>query len=103
MSARDVIARQLWAEQKDVGAVLSALSAAGYVVEQGWCCDMSKAPRDGTQVLLIARYPDGATWSDQYHSWWSDGRWARWPHSFPPSAWRPLPAPPVMGATDDGR
>lgn len=29
---RDVIARQLWAEQKDVDAFLSALSAAGWVV-----------------------------------------------------------------------
>ena len=58
---------------------------------------ISTAPRDGTAVLLIGRYPNNRGWSDIYQSWlqadWAD-HWARWPHSFAPTHWMPLPAPP---------
>jgi hypothetical protein len=109
MSARpeDVIAEALhmpryWPDDvrfKRPSAILAALRTAGFVIEQDWQ-PIETAPRDGTQVLLIARYPTNVAWSDQYHSWWytravtEDVHWARWPHSFLPTHWRPLPAPP---------
>lgn len=83
----------------EAAAIATALRTAGHVIEQGWQ-PIETAPQDGTQVLLIARYPTNVAWSDQYHSWWhtravtEDVHWARWPHTFPPTHWRPLPAPP---------
>lgn len=61
------------------------------------------------KVLLIAKYPDRATWSDLVPSWWMDaeeiyengilmpypGKWARWKHEFQPSHWMPEPPPPA--------
>lgn len=63
--------------------------------------DIASAPRDGTQVLLIGRYPTLTGWSDVYHSWaqaphtpdWAT-HWCRWPHAFEPTHWMPLPDPP---------
>jgi hypothetical protein len=123
MSARDVLAEAVWRVdweiaggpqpmpswetftkndpetaaiyQSQAASCISALTTAGYVVERDWCRDMSAAPRDGTPVVLIAQYPDGVTWSDQYQCWWSQHIWMRWSHRFPPTAWRPLPAPPA--------
>lgn len=67
---------------------------------------IDSAPKDRHEpVLLIAKYPHGEGWSDVYHSWsqapYGEGwavHWARWPHSFPPTHWMPLPAPPSEDA-----
>lgn len=64
----------------------------------GWQ-PIETAPKDGTEVLLIGRYPSATstpTFSDIYHGWRSlKGHWTRWPHPFDPTHWMPLPDPPA--------
>lgn len=52
------------------------------------------APKDRRGVALIAPYPTQG-WSDARIGWWDGDAWARWPHSFPPTHWTPLPPPPA--------
>lgn len=77
-------------------AAMAAVEAAVLEPDNGWQ-PIETAPKDGTQIVLIGRYPDGKTWSDQYQSWWLNGIWERRFHRIdvvPPTHWRPLPAPP---------
>ena len=67
----------------------SMLDAAERVVWQ----PIESAPEEG-YVVLIARYPSGCGWTDQYQAWWGAGQWVRWPHGFQPTHWRPMPDPP---------
>lgn len=59
------------------------------------------APKDKTSVLLIGRYPTSSRgWSDIYMCWRAQKEngfegWLRWPHSFHPTHWMPLPANPT--------
>lgn len=50
-------------------------------------------------LICAIRLADGTPYfSDIYHSWKNpDGTWARWPHDFPPTHWRPLPSAPGVG------
>jgi len=61
----------------------------------GWR-DIITAPRDGTEVLLMAnKDPFGRPYkSDVYHSWFDGFRWTRWPHPHEPTHWMPLPPAP---------
>ena len=99
-SPEDVIAKccrlNIWLDAPEkTTAILAALRAAGYVVEQGWQ-DISTAPRDGAYQVtnrlgevclcqardgsrIILNMPGYADWS--------------WPE--PATHWRPLPAPPT--------
>ena len=76
---------------KAIAAYEAALSAAGWVVEQGWCSDMSKAPRD--KMLLLGHVAVDAP----IVGYWARGAWrenngkATVVH---PTHWRPLPTPP---------
>jgi hypothetical protein len=100
-AAADTIERLLALfSSQDSGSSPDHAPPAGSVAS-GWQ-PIDSAPTDRrVEVLLIARYPNGETWSDTYHSWaqapyggdWAT-HWARWPHSFGPTHWMPLPAPP---------
>ena len=82
--------------KKRAAAILAALNAAGFVVEQGWQ-PIETAPRDGTRVLVYA--PPVA--SSEYETarqrvdWWGepDG-WQMMRPRQPYTHWRPLPTPP---------
>jgi len=75
-------------------AILSALTAAGLVVEQGWQ-PIATAPRDGTRVLVCEH---DAPLGDVSVDWLDkDGKWLG-----SPTHWRPLPAPPAAQETPDG-
>lgn len=56
------------------------------------------APYDETRVMFVVRaidaqLPNGCIYTtDPYCVWRTDdGGFARWPHSFPPTHWLPLP------------
>lgn len=56
------------------------------------------APQNRKSVLLIAPYPTGGIWSDPRAGWHDGLSWVRWPHSFQPTHWAPIPEPPYMDA-----
>jgi hypothetical protein len=67
------------------------------MAEGGWQ-DIASAPKDGTEVLLRAHYPDMRGVSDVYLGWWARNHWTRWPHQFRPTHFmvvQPLPARPT--------
>lgn len=109
MSARDVVAAtQMACSSHTVGqltadAILSALTAAGYVVEQGWQ-DIATAPRDGTPVLAYAPATDPVKWAIDLPSlicaaaYHDDAGWCVCTCR-EVTHWRPLPAPPKGDAT----
>lgn len=90
----------------DVRAILSALSAAGWVVEQGWQ-PIETAPRDrrkdenrGPPLQLFQRgfAPMTGCWfqmQGQKTGWWNVGG-----KPFSPTHWRPLPSPPQEAPHD---
>lgn len=102
MSARDVIDRVLFemgytATESTADAILSALTAAGYAVEQGWRT-IDTAPRGGTLLLCYAPavLPDYSTSVQRLDRW--EGKYAGFAHMRPGQPythWRPLPAPPA--------
>ena len=59
-------------------------------------------------IVVIARLPSGYL-SDPYCVWYDEYRvgalsdWVRWPHSFPPTHWMPLPAPPNSARAKQAR
>jgi hypothetical protein len=78
---------------------ISALAAAGHVIEQDWQ-PIATAPRDGTKVLVYARvlhpekwriYLDPIICAASYHP---DAGWCVC-EVRDATHWRPLPAPPV--------
>lgn len=82
--------------------ILSALSAAGWVVEQGWRT-METAPRDGTRFIAwfppCVQLPAGGWHECQWHN----GAWYH-PFFVEPMLWRPGPSlPAAPEARDDGR
>lgn len=82
--------------EKRVVAGLSALSAAGYVVEQGWQ-DIATAPRDGVAILCYAPgTPDRAAIRRTDYWWIEMGAFAHMKPVQPYTHWRPLPAPPAQ-------
>ena len=99
MSARpkDVIAEALhmpryWPDDirfKLPSAILSALAAAGYVIEQDWQT-IETAPRDGTRFIAwwqpCAQVHDGRWHECQ----WRDGGWYH-PFFTEPTHWKPPP------------
>ena len=76
-----------------VPSLLSLARAALEAAERVAWRPIESAPEEG-YVVLIARYPSGCGWTDQYQAWWGAGQWARWPHGFQPTHWRPLPESP---------
>ena len=77
------------------GDVQAALIAAD---RAAWCFDMSKAPDDGTKVLLVWKY-----WTDDPVVGWFVKAYDSWECDLalsndepPPTAWRPLPMPPEV-------
>jgi hypothetical protein len=87
--------------ERAVAAYLSALSAAGLVVEQGWQ-PIATAPRGGPVIV----YQDGeqavATWMTALED--GAGDWIIWRRVGPdalairmpePTHWHPLPTPPA--------
>ena len=74
----------------------------------GWCHDMNKAPRDGTPLLLFSSIAlaqgrlvkRGGCAVDFWHDPKRDDcgftGWGKFNQQYwPPTAWRPLPLPPV--------
>jgi hypothetical protein len=61
----------------------------------GWCHDMDAAPNDGQQVLLWASCASGGGWQriGQFEA--DNLVWCGERGTIRPSAWRPLPLPPV--------
>ena len=98
MSARDVPIRELDEQQglnapeARTDAILSALAAAGLVIEQDWQ-PIETAPRDGTRFIAwwqpCAQVPDGRWHECQ----WTGGGWYH-PFFTEPTHWKP---PPVDG------
>ena len=85
-----------------IDAYLSALTAAGYVVEQDWR-DIATAPMDGTEVLVRAAMPDRLQWADpdkqlrpvvRVAAWHPDAGWCV-DELREAILWRPLPAAPT--------
>jgi hypothetical protein len=84
-----IVALDNWINPAGVaGVALSALAAAGYVIEQDWQ-PIETAPQDGTDVLVFdptsPKAPKIAL--DWYHK--EEGWLGK------PTHWRPLPAPPA--------
>ena len=85
------------------------LSDAGLVVEQGWCSDMEKAPRDvdGDKLqvfngnsILTARWSEDGFWTDydmwnSVHECWEDVKFMP-----QPTHWR-IPTPPQDKGEED--
>jgi len=79
----------------DVRAILSALTAAGLVVEQGWQ-PIATAPRDGTRVMFFAPAADGAPPKYRVDRWGAKyDAFEQMRPDQPYTYWRPLPAPPA--------
>ena len=75
-------------------AILSALSAAGLVVEQGWQ-PIETAPRDGTRMLCYAPAVEGRASLVRSDFWWLRVRaFAHMRPIQPYTHWRHLPTPP---------
>ena len=82
-------------------AVLDALKAAGYVIEQDWQ-PIEKAPKDGTRVLTICagegEYPSVSHFRTDKR-WCVGGAWCPSGGNIPwgnqPTHVRPLPSPPA--------
>lgn len=121
MSARDVLAEAVWLLDREIagaplpppawttfkendpevamvyetqaGCYLSALTAAGYAVEQGWQ-PIETAPKDRSWIMTYqpghgrVRAINIDYWAEE------DGGW-----NGKPTHWRPLPAPPAGEAT----
>jgi hypothetical protein len=82
----------------------AALAAADAVAGDGWCRNMSKAPRDEAIQVIggQAEYPITASWSGMFDEPWQiDACQQTWGEIDPPTAWRPLPAAPKD--VSDGR
>ena len=77
------------------GCYISALTAAGYVIEHGWR-DIASAPRDGTRVLCYAPAAEGRASLVRNDYWWVQERgFAHMRPDHPYTHWRPLPAAPT--------
>lgn len=64
----------------------------------GWIACSERMPEACAQILMVAvgAGPRVDYTTDRYAGWLDDlGTWVRWPHPFPPTHWRPLPAPPT--------
>lgn len=90
----------------------AALSAHAPASEDGWCFDMDKAPRDGTQIILFfptyregavgvyrwndndGETPDGSPWENIDGFGCSEGEDG-------PTAWRHLPTPPIPAKREE--
>ena len=108
VSARDVVARAMLdsislsgtsaAQGEDnADAILSALAAAGYAVEQDWQ-PIETAPMDGTPVMIGCSRTQSQRWAVWSGGMWRDGQdfaGGRISGVPSPTHWRPLPAPPV--------
>lgn len=86
--------RKVVADQKQWSADLRALLSCLDAQDRRWRPIKSEKPPRRAEVLLIGQYPGQSGWTDVYHGWAEDHRWARWPHYFEPTHWQPLPAPP---------
>lgn len=93
-----------------VQAALAAL-AAGAERERtaGWR-DIASAPKDGTEILVCVTHSlgDGEWQTIQWVDWQRGDQ--VWPHyreridiPFPPTHWRPLPAPPAPETPSDAQ
>lgn len=81
----------------DPDTIRALLSAIRQLMrEREWRPIETELPPERKTILLIARYPTIDLWSDAWVAWLEKDKktWARWPHSFPPTHWRPLTAPP---------
>ena len=91
-----------------VGDFRRALSAHAPSSEAGWCFDMDKAPRDGTEITLffpsyapadqIANYQ----WNDIAEQWDGIDGYAYDDGEDAPTAWRLLPTPPIPAKREEG-
>jgi len=83
----------------DADAILSALAAAGHVIEQDWQ-PIATAPKDGTEVLVYARVLHPEKWGVHLEpmvcaaSYHPDAGWCVC-EIRDATHWRPLPAPPA--------
>jgi hypothetical protein len=83
----------------DEDAFLTALAAAGHVIEQDWQ-PIATAPRDGTEVLVYARVLHPEKWGVHLEpmvcaaSYHPDAGWCVC-EIRDATHWRPLPAPPA--------
>lgn len=100
MSARDVLVTHLdetaglYAPEAHADAILAALHAAWFVVEQGWQ-PIETAPRDGTRLLCYAPATEGRAAVVRNDYWWVRERgFALMRPTQPYTHWRPLPQPP---------
>lgn len=61
-----------------------------------WIKISEKKPANKQHILMVAinQGPREDYTTDQYAGWFSNG-WNRWPHSFEPTHWQPLPEPPT--------
>lgn len=132
VSARDVLAASLWLIDREIagaplphpswetfrendpetamiyetqaGCHLAALSAAGWVVEQGWQ-PIETAPRDGNKWGPWVRLyqpgfvPLSGRW---FHDSASRGWWVAAGRPFNPTHWRPIEPLPRRRTSDDG-
>jgi len=107
VNARDVIAASLCmfgamdthGRLIETDAILSALAAAGYVIEQDWQ-PIETAPKDGTKVLVYATVLHPEKWGVHLEpmvcaaSYHPDAGWCVC-EIRDATHWRPLPTPPA--------
>jgi hypothetical protein len=75
--------------QEDLRALLSP--------EQGWR-EIESAPKDGRSVLVFCPRASDHGYERIRLTWRKDGKWQGANNtSWPPTHWRPLPAPPTKG------
>ncbi|WP_425107206.1 hypothetical protein [Ancylobacter sp.] len=72
--------------------IATALEAAANSEQSKWNTDMSAAPKDGTIINVVARYPMATAGSPTYSGYY-EGRWYEYSKNPPavviPWAWRP--------------
>jgi hypothetical protein len=86
-------------------AVLREAEFAPSAPAAGWVPVSERLPDSKAPVLMVAIQagPRGNYTTDRYAGWRDEKGWSRWPHSFHPTHWMPLPPAPTASNEGEGK